>query len=218
VPPQRPPSQTDQAYDQIEELIVTLQLPPGSPVTEAKLVERLGIGRTPVREALQRLARENLVLALPQRGYLVSHIDVRMQLRLLETRREVERLIARSAARRASSGERERFHALADTFEQASRNNDATPFIRADRDFNEICLEAARNEFAAGAMQLMHGLSRRFWYMHWRQAADMPVTARDHAQLARAIAKGDDEGAARALDVLLDGILAFTKATVTTDF
>jgi len=67
-------------------------------------------------------------------------------------------------------------------------------------------------------MQLMHGLSRRFWYMHWRQAADMPVTARDHAQLARAIAKGDDEGAARALDVLLDGILAFTKATVTTDF
>ena len=215
---QRPPSQTDQAYDQIEELIVTLQLPPGSPVTEAKLVERLGIGRTPVREALQRLARENLVLALPQRGYLVSHIDVRMQLRLLETRREVERLIARSAARRATPVERARFHALADTFEEASRDNDATSFIRADRDFNELCLEAARNEFAAGAMQLMHGLSRRFWYMHWRQAADMPVTARDHAQLARAIAKGDAEGAARALDVLLDGILAFTKATVTTDF
>src|SRR6188472_2376900 len=83
----RPPSQSDQAYEQLEELIVTLQLPPGSDVTEAKLVERLGIGRTPVREALQRLARENLVVALPQRGYLVSHIDVRTQLRLLETRR-----------------------------------------------------------------------------------------------------------------------------------
>jgi DNA-binding GntR family transcriptional regulator len=215
---QRPPSQTDQAYDQLEELIVTLQLPPGSPVTEAKLVERLGIGRTPIREALQRLARENLVVALPQRGYLVSHIDVRTQLRLLETRREVERLIARCAARRASPEEREHFDALADTFEKASRNNDATTFIRADREFNELCLEAARNEFAAGAMQLMHGLSRRFWYMHWRQAADMPVTARDHAVMARAIAKGDEAGAARALDLLLDGILAFTKATLTTDF
>jgi DNA-binding GntR family transcriptional regulator len=214
----RPPSQSDQAYEQLEELIVTLQLPPGSDVTEAKLVERLGIGRTPVREALQRLARENLVVALPQRGYLVSHIDVRTQLRLLETRREVERLIARCAARRASPAERERFDALADTFEKASRHNDATAFIRADREFNALCLEAARNEFAAGAMQLMHGLSRRFWYMHWRQAADMPVTARDHAAMARAIAAADEDGAGRALDSLLDGILAFTKATLTTEF
>jgi DNA-binding GntR family transcriptional regulator len=218
VVPLRPPSQSDQAYDQLEELIVTLQLPPGSPVTEARLAERLGIGRTPVREALQRLARENLVVALPQRGYLISHIDVRMQLRLLETRREVERLIARCAARRASPEERRRFDALADVFHKASVDNEATAFIRADREFNELSLKAARNEFAAGAMRLMHGLSRRFWYMHWRQAADMPETAHAHAVLARAIAKGDEEGAAKALDLLLDGIWAFTKATLTTDF
>jgi DNA-binding GntR family transcriptional regulator len=214
----RPPTQSDQAYDQLEELIVTLQLPPGSSVTEAKLAERLAIGRTPVREALQRLARENLVTALPQRGYLISHIDVRMQLRLLETRREVERLIARSAARRATSQERQRFAALADIFEKASLDNNATSFIRADREFNELSLRAARNEFTAGAMRLMHGLSRRFWYMHWRQAADMPETARAHAAIARAIARGDEAGASRALDLLLDGIEAFTKATVTTDF
>ena len=216
--PLRPPSQSDQAYDQLEELIVTLQLPPGSPVTEGKLAERLGIGRTPVREALQRLARENLVVALPQRGYLISQIDVGMQLRLLETRREVERLIARCAARRASAEERRRFDALADVFHKASVDNEATAFIRADREFNELSLKAARNEFAAGAMRLMHGLSRRVWYMHWRQAADMPETAHAHAVLARAIAKGDEEGAARALDVLLDGIWAFTKATLTTGF
>ena len=218
VVPLRAPTQTDEAYDQLEELIVTLQLPPGSPATEAKLSERLGIGRTPVREALQRLARENLVVALPQRGYLISHIDVRMQLRLLETRREVERLIARSAARRATTEERQRFHELADVFENASRHNDATAFIRADREFNELTLQAARNEFAAGAMQLMHGLSRRFWYMHWRQAADMPETAQAHAAVARAIATGDESRAAEALDRLLDNIEAFTKATVTTDF
>ncbi len=216
--PTRAPTQTDQAYDQLEELIVTLQLPPGGAVTEFKLAERLGIGRTPVREALQRLARENLVAALPQRGYLVSHIDVRMQLRLLETRREVERLIARSAARRATPDERRRFDQLADVFRKASLDNDATAFIRADREFNELSLHAARNEFAAGAMQLMHGLSRRFWYMHWRQAADMPETAHAHALLARAIANGDEQASANALDLLIDGILAFTKATVTTAF
>lgn len=214
----RPPTRTDHAYDQLEELIVTLQLPPGSPVTEGRLAARLGIGRTPVREALQRLARENLVIALPQRGYLISHIDVRMQLRLLETRREVERLIARSAARRATAQERERFDLLADRFENASVHNNATAFIRADREFNELSLLAARNEFTAGAMQLMHGLSRRFWYMHWRQAADMPETAHAHAVLARAIAQGDEDGAAKALDLLLDGIDAFTRATLNTDF
>ncbi len=216
--PLRPPSQVDQAYERLEELIVTLQLPPGSPVSEAKLAERLGIGRTPIREALQRLARENLVVALPQRGYLISQIDVRMQLRLLETRREVERLIARSAARRATPEERERFSALADIFDSAAIDNDATAFIRADREFNQLSLQASRNEFAQGAMQLMHGLSRRFWYMHWRQAADMPETAQAHALLARAIANGDETRAAKALDALLDGIEAFTKATVTTDF
>src|SRR5262249_44464891 len=95
-------SLTEKAYRQIEELIVTLQIPPGTVVSEAQLSERLAIGRTPIREALQRLARERLVVVLPRRGIMVSEINVRTQLRLLEVRRELERLIARSAARRAS--------------------------------------------------------------------------------------------------------------------
>jgi len=218
VMPLRGPSLTDQAYLQLEELIVTLQLPPGSPVSEAMLSERLGIGRTPIREALQRLAREHLVIAVPQKGYLISQIDVRLQLRLLETRRELERLIARSAARRATLQEQQRLGELAEAFNKAAKNNDATAFIRADREFNELCVQAARNEFAAGAMQLMHGLARRFWFMHWRQAADLPETARAHAALARAVSLGDEGGAAQALDALLDGIESFTKATVTTEF
>jgi len=64
----------------------------------------------------------------------------------------------------------------------------------------------------------MHGLSRRFWYLHYRQAADLPVTARLHADTAQAIATGDEAAAARALDALLDNIEAFTRATVSTDF
>jgi DNA-binding GntR family transcriptional regulator len=78
-------------------LIVRLELPPGSAVSEAMLSERLGIGRTPIREALQRLARERLVQILPRRGVIVSDINVKGQLRLIELRREVERLVVRSA-------------------------------------------------------------------------------------------------------------------------
>jgi DNA-binding GntR family transcriptional regulator len=208
---------TDRAYADIEEMIVTLKLAPGAAVSEAELSGRLGIGRTPIREALQRLARENLVVILPRRGILVSEVNVKRQLRLLEIRREVERLIARSAARRATVEERERFAALARLFVKSARANDDVTFMRTDREFNMLCSSAARNEFAAGAMSLMHALSRRFWYIHYKQAADMPLTAKLHADIARAIAAADDDGAALASDRLLDAIEKFTRDTLDTD-
>jgi DNA-binding GntR family transcriptional regulator len=205
---------TDRAYTELEELIVTLQLAPGSVLSEQMLSERLGIGRTPIREALQRLAREGLVVILPRRGVMVSAIDVKSQLRLLEVRREVERLVARGAARRAADAERARFAELARGFERAARTGDDKAFMRIDREFNELCLAAVRNEFAAGAMRLMNSLSRRFWFHHYKQAADMPETAKLHADIARAIAAGEEKAAAAALDRLLDSIEAFTRATV----
>jgi len=210
-------SLTDRAYSILEEMIVTLKLAPGADVSEARLSKVLGIGRTPIREALQRLARERLVTILPRRGILVTEINVKSQLRLLEVRREVERLIARSAARRALRPERERFTKIARIFEQSARTNDETTFMRVDREFNELCAKVARNEFATGAMALMHSLSRRFWYIHYQEAADMPGTAKLHANIARAIAKGDEAAAARALDRLIDEIEKFTRATVDTD-
>ena len=194
-------------------MIVTLQVAPGASVSEQELAGRLGMGRTPIREALQRLAREGLVSVLPRRGILVTGIDVGRQLRLLEVRRELERLIARSAARRATDAEREAFRAVADAFERAAKVNDDKAFMRIDREFNSLCSAASHNEFAAGAMQLMHSLSRRFWYIHYKQAADMPLTATLHADIARAVAAGDAQGAAQASDKLLDGIEKFTRDT-----
>ena len=205
---------TDLAYDQIEEAIITLRIPPGTPISEQSLSDMTGIGRTPIREAIQRLAREHLVLVLPQRGVLVSEIDVGKQLRLLETRREIERLICRNAAKRATEAERKAFAKLAQEFISASAKNDDVTFIRADRDFNELCLKTARNEFAEGAMRLLHGLSRRFWFLHYKQAADLPEMGRLHAAVALAISKGDIDGAGVALDRLLDNIEAFTRSTV----
>ena len=206
-------SLTDLAYLQLEEMIVTLKLAPGQVVSEAELSLATGIGRTPIREALQRLAREKLVNILPRRGIVVSEINVKSQLRLLEVRRELERLISRSAARRATPEERERFRELAKQFEKSAKNGDDVAFIRADREFNELCSAASHNEFAAGAMGLMHSLSRRFWYIHYKQAADMPSTAKLHADIARAIAEGDEEKAAKASDRLLDNVEQFTRDT-----
>jgi len=97
---------TEWAYRRIEELIVTLQLPSGQVLSESELIEELGIGRTRVREALQRLAFEGLVVIMPRRGVLVSEINHTKQLALPELRCEVERLVMRRAAGRTTDEER----------------------------------------------------------------------------------------------------------------
>ena len=210
-------SLTDLAYAHLEEMIVTLKLRPGATVSEGELSVLTGIGRTPIREALQRLAREKLVSILPRRGIVVTEINVGSQLKLLEVRRELQRLIARSAARRATPAERERFRELAKLFEKSAREDNDVTFMRTDREFNTLCSAASHNDFAAGAMSLMHSLSRRFWYIHYKQAADMPLTAKLHADIARAIAEGDEDRAAKASDRLLENIEKFTRDTVSAD-
>ena len=79
--------------------------------------------------------------------------------------------------------------------DEAAQQADDIAFMRLDREFNLLVLDAAGNEFAAAAMSLMNGLSRRFWYIHYKQAADLPLAARLHAAIARAIAAGDEDAA-----------------------
>jgi DNA-binding GntR family transcriptional regulator len=205
---------TEKAYRALEEEIVTLRIPPGSVVSEAILSRRLGVGRTPVREALQRLAREWLVVIMPRRGIVVSEIDPIRQLRVLEARREIERFLTRSAAKRATVVQRAQFREIAAGMDAAAGNADDIAFMRLDREFNLLVLDSAGNEFAASAMSLMNGLSRRFWYVHYKQAADLPLTARLHATIARAIADGDADAAGQSSDALVDYITAFARATI----
>ena len=205
---------TDRAYRALEEEIVTLRIPPGTVVSEAILSRRLGVGRTPVREALQRLAREWLVVILPRRGIVVSDIDPVRQLRLLEARREIERFLARCAARRASLAQRALFQDIAAGMDRAAAEADDIAFMRLDREFNLLVLDAAGNEFAAASMSLMNGLSRRFWYMHYKEAADLPLAARLHAAIARAISVGDPEVAAAGSDALVDYLQAVARVTI----
>ena len=96
---------TEQAYRLIEEQIVTLRLKPGDVLSEQMLSATFGIGRTPIREALQRLAREGLVTVLPRKGILVADLNPRSQLLVLEVRREIERLLSRARRRTRDDNE-----------------------------------------------------------------------------------------------------------------
>lgn len=205
---------TDLAYSKLEEIIVTLQIPPGTVLSERTLMQRLKIGRTPTREALQRLAHDGLVVIIPRRGIMVSEINLQKQFRLLEVRREIERLMARLSAERASSDERNEFAEIAKNMLDAAKNANDIEFMRLDQRFNNLVAAAAKNEFARRSIGLMNATSRRFWYRHYQQVADLPLAARLHAQVAKAIAERNAKGAAEASDRLIDYIEDFARKTL----
>jgi DNA-binding GntR family transcriptional regulator len=202
------------AYRLLEEAIVTQQIAPGSTVTEAQLSELIGMSRMPTREAVRRLARENLLAVLPKRGIVVRPIDAHAQLRLLETRREVERLLARIVARESSEAQKATLRDLAARFEAAAHSADTLAFVHADKSFNELCLASCANEFVNDAMRLMQGPSRRFWFQRSRDAEILLESAGLHAALALAMASGDAEAAARASDRLLDSAERFARRAI----
>ena len=207
-------SLTQRAYRRLEEMIVTLQIPPGQVISESELAQRLDIGRTPVREALQRLAREGLVTIMPRRGILVTEFEVRHQLKLLELRRPLESLLVRCSARRATEEERAAFRQIAVGMRQASNQAEEIAYMRLDRKFNLLLNRAVRNEFIANAWSSSRALARRFWVQHNRGTDDFVLSASLQADVCTALAEGDEEAAVAANDKLLEYVEDFTRATL----
>lgn len=207
-------SKSEQAYRLLEEQIVTMTIAPGAMLSEVELSQQLGIGRTPVREALQRLANEHLVEIMPRRGIRVTEINVKQQLRLIEVRRELEGLQAQLASKRANDVQKERFQLLANNMLEQSEKNDYIGFVRSDREFNELLAAASDNQFAATMLKQLHGLSRRFWHRHYQSAADLQQVAALHAAVAEAIAAGAHNEAQAAVNAHMDYIQTFTLATL----
>jgi len=203
---------TEIAYQRIEEEIVTLRLAPGAAVSEAELSQKLKIGRTPIREALQRLAREHLVKIVPHRGVLVSDVNIGEQLKVIEVRREVERLVARLAALRATPEQRAALRALAQRMLDSTAKGDRLGFLALDKEFNGLVTSATRNQFARSAFDAVQALSRRFWFHHG--IGDMVYVARLHADIAIAVADGSVKDATAAADALMDYTEAFTRSTL----
>lgn len=205
---------TQEAYRRLEEMIVTLELAPGEVVSEAILSRRLGIGTTPIREALLQLARENLVQIIPRSGVVVTAVDVRLQLEVLETRREIDRLLARVSAKRATPAERSNIEELIRVTEEAVVKGDVREFLRQDAELNVWLGRAARNSVARGIAGPLHSVSRRFWFYHLPEVGMFAETAGLHLGVMRAIAAGDPEQAADASDRLIDHLVQFTTQTL----
>ena len=209
-----PRTRSQQAYRALEEMIVTLQLAPGSRISEISMSQQLGLGRTPVREAMQRLAREGSLTILPRAGAIVADVDITDQFKLIEVRRELERVVIARAARLADSATRETFSALATQFKLAADTNDGTVFIAADREFNALVLIAADNKYAEMAMGPIQAQTRRFWYLSFDKFGDLEKVGTAHEQIASAIAAHDEAGARRAFDKLIDYVEEYTMKTL----
>jgi DNA-binding GntR family transcriptional regulator len=202
-----PNSLAEQAYRVLEKQLVTLRLAPGELVGEKQLVDKIGIGRTPVREAIQRLSAEGLLEVLPRKGLLVTPLRRSDLVRIFEARRVLERLMVVKAAERASSHQRLALKFLSNNLLAAA--NDLELFFQLDQDLNELLEAACDNRFLVNALTIMHSQCRRLWYMH-RNTLDLPRSAELHSGLALAVAEGDAAGAIRALDeiiMILEGLV-----------
>jgi DNA-binding GntR family transcriptional regulator len=204
----------DKVYAELELMIVTCELAPGALLSEAELSKQFNVSRTPVGEALQRLAREGLVNILPRRGILVSSVSVSDQLQLLELRRDISRFIARVGARRARPDERARLREIATAFVMAAKNDDDAALLVADKEFHDLFVRCAHNVFALRTMVSMDSLSRRFWLVHRGGGGEHTDSARLHGDIARAMADGDAEAAMQASDKLADYMDEFTRSTL----
>ncbi|RXZ32505.1 GntR family transcriptional regulator [Oxalobacteraceae bacterium CAVE-383] len=203
-----------QAYQAIEEMIVKGVLEPGAKVSEKGLSEMIGLGRTPIREALQRLAAEGMVTIVPRAGILIAAIDITDQFRLIEVRRELERLLAGRAARLASAEECDIFRTLAVRFREAGKAGDAELFIPTDREFNARIAGTANNKYALFAMSAIQAQTRRFWFLYFSRFGDLKKVCEFHAKMAEAIASADEASAKKASDNLIDYVEQYTRRTL----
>jgi DNA-binding GntR family transcriptional regulator len=184
-------SLADKAYHEIRRLIVSLELAPGAVIDERELIRRLEIGRTPVREALRRLAQERLVEVYPRRGMFVTGVDVRELARLSEVRAVLEPEAARLAAERASDADREELALLLSEL-------DAGPgdLIDLDERIHRAVYRAAHNDLLEGTLEQYYVLALRIWSIALDRAHELAEAVEAHRALLEAIHDGDGERAA----------------------
>ena len=193
-------SMAEQAYCLLEEQLVTLRFPPGELVAEKHLMDKAGLGRTPVREAVQKLSAEGLLQILPRKGLMVTPLRRSDLVQIVEARRVLERLMVVKAAERATQDQRQALLILAS--HMTSSADDLEGFFRLDHRLDELLGAACNNRYLVNALTAMHSQCRRLWYLH-RHHLNLPLSAQLHGGLARAVSDGDGAGAIRALDAII---------------
>ena len=185
-------SQSEVAYARILERIVSLEMLPGSVVNEARLRDELGIGRTPIREALQRLARENLVKSVPHRGTFVTDVNLTDLARITEVRVVLEAHAARLATEKLAAADRESIEELLELLARGYVT-DQRDLMQLDQRIHRTVYRAARNPFLESTLERYFNLSLRLWYLVLDREVRLREAVDEHVELLRAILAGDAE-------------------------
>ncbi|MEM7091954.1 MAG: GntR family transcriptional regulator [Actinomycetota bacterium] len=205
-------SLSEQAYSELRDRIVRLEFAPGDVLREDALREELGIGRTPIREALQRLEREHFVNVVPRQGIFVTGIDVDELAMLFETRMVLEPYAARLAALRGSDDLWESMEgALAETADATDGNE----LLAIDRRCHELMWHAAGNRFLVDTLDMLYAQSDRLWHQYLSDVAEPEHAVAEHVAILEALRSGNADHAAKLVDEHVAAFDAEIRAAVT---
>lgn len=181
------------AYDWLKRKIITLEYPMGSPLVESELCQELGMGRTPIREAIHQLETEGLVLIRPRKGTFVSSIDIFDFEDLLDTRIMLEMHVLEKLAGTIRPDQLEKFRALFDDVSQLVHSYDIDKLLKIERDFHEGMVALLENPYLNFIAVRIYDLVARTWYLSFRRRSQesLSETLNDHLDILDALQVGD---------------------------
>jgi DNA-binding GntR family transcriptional regulator len=203
------------AYDRIEDLIVHCRLAPGACITTSALQELVGVGRTPVHQAVRRFAAETLIRIRPRDGLEISPIDLQRDRRLLQLRREMDRFVAELATERLDANQRNRLIRLGASMRERRRSMDVHEFNIYDRQLDSILLDAAAEPFLDRTLRPLHTIFRRVGHVHLTHIggnAGLAKTIDCHLAILSAVVDRNTKAAKSASDTLIDWAQAMFDA------
>lgn len=183
---------SEKAYHQIKERIITLELAPSSLIDEQTLMNELNLGRTPIREAIQRLDSEGLVNVVPRRGTFVADVSITDLQKIFELRIFIEGLGARLAAQRIT---RRQIARMERTLQNLREQEDAESLMEVDRQFHELLYQATDNEFLVDVLSRFYDLSLRLWYLVLERLGDVQDSVEQHREIIEALKSRDADRA-----------------------
>lgn len=194
----------DVVFNTLRKAILTGKLKPGERLMEVHLANRLGVSRTPIREAIRKLELEGLVIMIPRRGAEVARITEKSLKDVLEVRRALDALSVELACDRIKSEDTKRLWEACQEFERAARGKDASVIAKADVALHDIIVEATGN---LRLQQLVNNLSEqmyRYRFVYIREESRHDNLVEEHREIYESIASRDKERAARAARVHID--------------
>src|SRR5581483_4948028 len=198
----------DRAYIELRDRIVTLRVPPGAPIDEDVIGGELNMGRTPVREAIKRLALENLVTVFPRRGTFASEINITDLAGISDVRVVLEGHAALRAAERLTPAQREELEALLAELGESHGSDDVEQLMALDARVHRFIYHCAGNSYLEETLTRYLNLSLRIWHLVLDRVPHLFARVHEHAAVLQAIAAGEP---ARARDILTEHIATFER-------